>query len=29
MGRNSFQRKNADAVKFLGTAMKIYAGEIQ
>ena len=29
MGRNSFQRKHADAVKFLDTTMKIYSGEIQ
>ena len=29
MGRNSFQRKKADAVKFLDTVMRIYAGEIK
>jgi class I fructose-bisphosphate aldolase len=28
IGRNSFQRSKADALKFLGTVMKIYAGEI-
>jgi class I fructose-bisphosphate aldolase len=27
IGRNSFQRKKADALKLLGTIMKIYAGE--
>jgi hypothetical protein len=27
MGRNSFQRKKPDALKFLGTVMSIYAGE--
>ena len=26
IGRNSFQRKKADALKFLGTVMGIYAG---
>ncbi len=29
IGRNSFQRKKEDAVKFLGTIMDIYAGSIQ
>jgi class I fructose-bisphosphate aldolase len=29
IGRNSFQRSNADARKFLDTIMKIYAGKIQ
>jgi len=29
MGRNSFQRKKEDAVKFLGTIMGIYEGSIQ
>jgi len=29
MGRNSFQRKKPDAVKFLDTVMRIYAGEIK
>ena len=29
IGRNSFQRPKADAVKFLHTVMGIYAGEIQ
>ena len=29
MGRNSFQRKHDDAVKFLGTIMGIYEGSIQ
>jgi fructose-bisphosphate aldolase, class I len=29
IGRNSFQRPKADAVKFLQTVMGIYAGEIQ
>jgi class I fructose-bisphosphate aldolase len=29
IGRNSFQRSNADALKFLDTIMKIYAGKIQ
>ena len=28
MGRNSFQRKKPDAVKFLDTCMKIFTGEI-
>jgi class I fructose-bisphosphate aldolase len=28
IGRNSFQRPKADALKFLGTVMKLYAGEI-
>lgn len=28
IGRNSFQRKKPDALNFLGTVMKIYAGEI-
>ena len=28
IGRNSFQRKKAEALKFLDTVMKIYAGEI-
>lgn len=28
IGRNSFQRKKAEALEFLGTVMKIYAGEI-
>jgi len=28
IGRNSFQRKRAEALEFLGTIMKIYAGEI-
>src|SRR5262245_57654463 len=27
MGRNSFQRKKPDAIKFLDTVMRIYAGE--
>ena len=27
IGRNSFQRPKADALKFLGTVMKLYAGE--
>ena len=26
IGRNSFQRKRPDALKFLGTVMAIYAG---
>jgi class I fructose-bisphosphate aldolase len=29
IGRNSFQRKKEDAVRFLDTIMKIYAGEIK
>jgi fructose-bisphosphate aldolase, class I len=29
MGRNSFQRKKPEAVKFLDTVMRIYAGEIK
>ena len=29
IGRNSFQRPKAEAVKFLQTVMGIYAGEIQ
>ncbi|HET8910586.1 MAG TPA: class I fructose-bisphosphate aldolase [Ktedonobacteraceae bacterium] len=29
MGRNSFQRKHDDAVKFLGTIMGIYEGSVQ
>ena len=29
IGRNSFQRPKADALKFLQTVMGIYAGEIQ
>ncbi|HSD10702.1 MAG TPA: class I fructose-bisphosphate aldolase [Candidatus Binatia bacterium] len=29
MGRNSFQRKKPDAIKFLHTVMGIYAGEIK
>src|SRR5262249_44240270 len=29
MGRNSFQRKKPDAIKFLDTVMRIYAGEIK
>jgi class I fructose-bisphosphate aldolase len=29
IGRNSFQRKEEDALKFLGTAMGIYEGSIQ
>ena len=29
IGRNSFQRKKDDAVKFLGTVMGIYEGSIQ
>ncbi len=29
IGRNSFQRPRADALKFLQTIMKIYAGEIE
>lgn len=29
IGRNSFQRKKDDAVKFLDTIMKIYSGEMQ
>ena len=29
IGRNSFQRPKADAVKFLQTVMVIYAGELQ
>jgi class I fructose-bisphosphate aldolase len=29
IGRNSFQRPNPDALKFLETIMKIYAGKIQ
>jgi len=29
MGRNSFQRKKEDALKFLGTIMGIYEGSIQ
>ncbi|MFZ5864011.1 MAG: class I fructose-bisphosphate aldolase [Nitrospirota bacterium] len=29
IGRNSFQRANADALKFLDAIMKIYAGKIQ
>ena len=29
IGRNSFQRKKSDALKFLDTVMKIYAGEIR
>ena len=28
IGRNSFQRKNADALRLLDTIMKIYAGEV-
>jgi class I fructose-bisphosphate aldolase len=28
IGRNSFQRKRSEALEFLGTIMKIYAGEI-
>lgn len=28
IGRNSFQRKKSEALEFLGTIMKIYAGEI-
>ncbi len=28
IGRNSFQRKKSEALEFLGTVMKIYAGEI-
>jgi class I fructose-bisphosphate aldolase len=28
IGRNSFQRPKADALKFLGTVMKLYAGEM-
>ena len=27
IGRNSFQRKKADALRLLGSIMKIYAGE--
>ena len=27
IGRNSFQRRKADALKLLGTIMAIYAGE--
>ena len=29
IGRNSFQRSKPEALKFLGTVMKIYAGEIK
>ncbi len=29
VGRNSFQRKKEDALKFLGTAMGIYEGSIK
>jgi class I fructose-bisphosphate aldolase len=29
MGRNSFQRKKADALKFLGTIMGIYEGSVK
>ena len=29
IGRNSFQRPRADALEFLGTVMKIYAGKLQ
>jgi class I fructose-bisphosphate aldolase len=29
MGRNSFQRKKDDAIKFLNTIMDIYAGQLQ
>ena len=29
IGRNSFQRPKAEAIKFLHTIMGIYAGEIQ
>jgi class I fructose-bisphosphate aldolase len=29
IGRNSFQRPKADAVRFLQTIMGIYAGEIE
>jgi fructose-bisphosphate aldolase, class I len=29
MGRNSFQRKKSDAVQFLDTVMRLYAGEIR
>jgi fructose-bisphosphate aldolase, class I len=29
MGRNSFQRKKPDAVKFLDTIMRIYSGELK
>jgi class I fructose-bisphosphate aldolase len=29
IGRNSFQRSNQDALKFLDTIMKIYAGKLQ
>ena len=29
MGRNSFQRKKPDALKFLDTVMRIYSGEIK
>ena len=29
MGRNSFQRKKPDALKFLDTVMRIYAGELR
>jgi fructose-bisphosphate aldolase, class I len=29
IGRNSFQRPKAEAMKFLSTIMGIYAGEIQ
>ena len=29
IGRNSFQRKKEDALKFLGTIMGIYEGSVQ
>ena len=29
IGRNSFQRKKPDAVKFLDTIMRIYSGELK
>ena len=29
IGRNSFQRPRADALKFLDTVMKIYGGKAQ
>lgn len=29
MGRNSFQRKKSDAVQFLDTVMRLYAGELR
>ena len=29
IGRNSFQRKKADALKFLDTVMGIYAGTVK